>query len=191
MPIQTISSSGALKESTSFGNAGYGTTLPSSPTDGMEYILVDSVSAATYIWRMRYNAGSASGFKWEYVGGNPKKSYTVAAVSSAAGSGVWSAALGTALVVPNQGEYDLRWSGHDDGNGAGSSTDFGIGFGTAPASSDQYATGSNSGQGFYRYFRTGTLAAATSLDFYIRDSDSTRRNPWSYRTLEVVPFRLA
>ena len=42
----------------------YGTTLPASPVDGQEAILVDSVTNPTYQWRFRYNAGSTSAYKW-------------------------------------------------------------------------------------------------------------------------------
>lgn len=47
----------------------YNTTLPGSPVDGQEAILVDSVTNPTYVWRLRYNAGSASAYKWEFIGG--------------------------------------------------------------------------------------------------------------------------
>jgi hypothetical protein len=50
----------------------YGTSLPGSPSDGQEAILVDSTSNPTYQWRFRYNAGSSSSYKWEFVGGAPK-----------------------------------------------------------------------------------------------------------------------
>ena len=53
------------------GTATYGTTLPSSPYDGQEAILVDSASNPTYQWRFRYNASSTSTYKWECVGGIP------------------------------------------------------------------------------------------------------------------------
>jgi len=49
----------------------YGTTLPASPVDGQEAILVDSTSNPTYQWRFRYNASSTSAYKWEWVGGSP------------------------------------------------------------------------------------------------------------------------
>jgi len=168
----------------------YATTLPVSPSDGDQAVLVDSTTAPTYQWHFRYNAGSVSSFKWEYIGGAPKISYTQAAVSSAAASNVWSAGLGTSFTLPRQGDYDLRWSGRDDGNGAGSLSDYGIGYGTSPASADQYYNGTNTSQGFHRTLRATGLAASTVLDFYIRDSDSTRRNPWSWRTLEVTPTRV-
>jgi len=49
----------------------YGTTLPTSPYDGQEAILVDSITNPTYQWRFRYNALSTSTYKWEFVGGPP------------------------------------------------------------------------------------------------------------------------
>ena len=67
---------------------GYGTTLPGSPTDGQEYVLVDSLTAPTYVWRFRYNASSASAYKWEFIGGSPF-------IVLNAGSTPYSAALST------------------------------------------------------------------------------------------------
>jgi hypothetical protein len=49
----------------------YGTTLPASPADGQEAILVDSTTNPAYHWQFRYNAGSSSTYKWEFVGGAP------------------------------------------------------------------------------------------------------------------------
>lgn len=49
---------------------GYSTTLPSTPVNGQEHVLVDSVTAPTYQWRFRYNANSTSAYKWEYIGGS-------------------------------------------------------------------------------------------------------------------------
>src|SRR4029077_19617212 len=51
------------------GKPSYGTTLPASPVDAQEAILVDSVTNPTYQWRFRFNAGSTSPYKWEFVGG--------------------------------------------------------------------------------------------------------------------------
>jgi hypothetical protein len=50
---------------------GYSTSLPGSPYDGQVYTLVDSTTTPTYQWTFRYNAGSSSSFKWEFVGGAP------------------------------------------------------------------------------------------------------------------------
>ena len=49
----------------------YATTLPASPADGQQAILVDSTTSPTYQWLFRYNAGSSQTDKWEFVGGIP------------------------------------------------------------------------------------------------------------------------
>lgn len=190
-PLDAVASNINSSSTTTGGISSYATTLPATPTTGVVAVLVDSTTSPTYQWTFRYNGTSSFADKWEFIGGAPAKSYTQAAVSSAAGSNVWSAALGASLTLPNAGVYDVRWSGHDDGNGAGSSTDFGIGYGAVPASSDEYLTGTNASQGFYRHFRKTGITAGMVLDFYIRDSDSGRRNPWSWRTLEVTPVRVS
>jgi hypothetical protein len=41
----------------------YGTSLPGSPSDGDEYILVDSTSGSTYRWHLRYNQNQTSPHK--------------------------------------------------------------------------------------------------------------------------------
>jgi hypothetical protein len=49
----------------------YDTTLPGSPINGQEAILVDSLTNPSYQWRFRYNTGSSDASKWEFVGGMP------------------------------------------------------------------------------------------------------------------------
>lgn len=44
--------------------------LPGAPVDGQEvYYLADATNGV--IWHLRYNAASASAYKWEFVGGSP------------------------------------------------------------------------------------------------------------------------
>jgi len=90
---------------------GYGTTLPSNPYDGQEYVLVDSVTAATYQWRFRFNAGrTQDANKWEFVGG------TVVEVTDSADwavPGGWASTTPT-FTVPRAGVYSatsyLDWA---------------------------------------------------------------------------------
>lgn len=86
---------------------GYGTSLPGSPSDGDEYILVDSTSAPTYQWRFRYNAGSSSAYKWEFIGGAP---WSGSGAGTASLTSTTYIALGgsPAFTLPNAGDYD--WS---------------------------------------------------------------------------------
>jgi hypothetical protein len=81
----------------------YGTSLPPSPADGQEAILVDSLTNPTYTWRFRYNAQSASAYKWEFVGGAPLVSSYIGSQSVAA-VGAWVPGA-PQITVPRTGQY--------------------------------------------------------------------------------------
>lgn len=87
--------------------ANYGTTLPTSPYDGMEAVLVDSTTNPTYQWRFRYNAGSTSAYKWEFVGGPPVSGWDTSTVNLPGSSGYQAA--GPSLAVPRAGVYIARF----------------------------------------------------------------------------------
>jgi hypothetical protein len=84
----------------------YGTSLPASPVDGQEAVLVDSITSPTYQWRFRYNAGSASPYKWEFVGGSPGR-VANAADETTATSGAYAdlTTVGPQFWPPRSGDY--------------------------------------------------------------------------------------
>jgi hypothetical protein len=84
----------------------YGTTLPASPTDGQEAILVDSITNPSYQWRFRYNAGSSSAYKWEYTGGTP---LTVRAGGEVTQANNWGN-TSPAGTIPRAGQWLLQAS---------------------------------------------------------------------------------
>jgi hypothetical protein len=86
--------------------ASYGTTLPASPFDGQEAILVDNVTNPAYAWRMRYNAQSTSPYEWEFIGGSDYVQYASLGVYGAVSSG-WSA-LSPIFVTPRVGDWDTE-----------------------------------------------------------------------------------
>jgi len=86
----------------------YGTTLPGSPVDGQEAILVDSVTAPTYQWRFRYNAGGGT-YKWEFVGGSPLASEVYTLESTASGTYVDLTTVGPQVTLPRSGDYDFHF----------------------------------------------------------------------------------
>ncbi len=89
----------------------YATTLPASPADGQEAILVDSLTAPTYQWRFRYNAGSTSPYKWGFVGGAPFLTSAAASVAVANTGGMTDAADSLpAFIVPRAGDYFIAAS---------------------------------------------------------------------------------
>lgn len=67
----------------SFKTVAIGTTLPASPTDGQEAILVDSLTAPSYAWRFKYVNGISDANKWVYIGGSPQRARVDA-------SGTWT-----------------------------------------------------------------------------------------------------
>jgi hypothetical protein len=87
----------------------YGTTLPGSPVDGQEAILVDSTTNPTYQWRFRYNVGSTSPYKWEFIGGPPAYA-TVGPNESTGTTGAWInlATPGPLFIVPRAGDYRVQ-----------------------------------------------------------------------------------
>jgi hypothetical protein len=85
----------------------YGTTLPGSPVDGQEAILVDSTTNPTYQWRFRYNVGSTSPYKWEFVGGTDAYAeVNTAETTSASTTWLDLATVGPRIIVPRAGDYD-------------------------------------------------------------------------------------
>jgi hypothetical protein len=87
----------------SLSSATYGTTLPASPGDGQEAILVDSVTSPSYQWRFRYNAGNTTAYKWEYIGGEP---YAFANLASGAMTGGWTT-YNPQTTFPRSGIYQI------------------------------------------------------------------------------------
>jgi hypothetical protein len=96
-----------LKTDGAIATAAYGTSLPASPVDGQEFTLVDSITNPTYQWRFRYNAGSSSAYKWEFVGGPPLRVEIAASEPISFTTGAWvnCTTPGPDIVVPRSGDY--------------------------------------------------------------------------------------
>lgn len=89
--------------------SGASTALPASPTDGQ--IIVYTADATNGVqWMLRYNAGSASAYKWEFIGG-PVAWVRDAASSTTTSTSYTDLAAGamTGLVHPLAGDYDLTF----------------------------------------------------------------------------------
>ena len=160
------------------------TTLPNSPSNGQQAILVDSTSAPTYSWLFQYQSSAS---KWIFLGGAPLRNSADATANSAAASGVYSGALGMSVTIPRAGTYDVRFGGQPGGNASGTTTVLGVGLGTTPAAGNEI-TVTNQGTGGVMIVRRLTgVTASTVIDLYIKDNDSTRRVGFSQRWLEVLP----
>lgn len=83
---------------------GIGTSLPVSPVNDQEYILVDSLTAPTYQWRFRYLAAKAIN-KWLFIGGSRAYAEVQTAETTTSNPYVALATPGPSLIVPIAGDY--------------------------------------------------------------------------------------
>jgi hypothetical protein len=94
--------------STPTSSPNYGTTLPGSPTDGQEAILVDSITLPTYQWRFRWNNGSSNTDKWEFTGGAPAVVAVDTLESTTSTTYVALTTAGPSFTVPRAGVYEVE-----------------------------------------------------------------------------------
>jgi hypothetical protein len=98
---------------------GYGTSLPASPTDGLEYILVDSLTAPTRSWRCRYNGqATGSSYRWEVHGATPILGNSPGQVT-VGGSGAWTNIVASSITLPREGTYSFEGSCRINGGNGG------------------------------------------------------------------------
>ena len=85
------------------------TALPASPFDGQEVILCDSLTAPTYRWRLRYNAGATGTYKWGFVGGDESSVFIPTdETTTTLATYVNLATVGPSFVVPRAGDYEVQ-----------------------------------------------------------------------------------
>lgn len=103
MPWKNYDSTGAEKV-TEADSMSLVTALPSSPVDGQEIILTDSLSAGTYHWHLRYVAARSSN-KWVFIGGSPFSALIATSESMTATSYQAMTTPGPSVAVPVAGDY--------------------------------------------------------------------------------------
>lgn len=83
------------------------TALPGSPANGAEILFVAD-AANGVVWHLKYNAGSSSAYKWEFVGGGDLSVEVPASQNYAPGTGNYGdAATAVSLTAPLAGDYKL------------------------------------------------------------------------------------
>jgi hypothetical protein len=106
------------------------TALPTSPVHGQEIeFIADATNGVR--WRLRYNAYSASAYKWEMVGGSDLLGEVVADQGFSSTTYVDLGTVGPDITVPLAGDYDLTvgatfYSGAANVNGLMSFTGTGL-----------------------------------------------------------------
>lgn len=73
------------------------------PYDSQEvYLVVDATNCV--VWHLRYNNGSASSYKWEYLGGGPVR---IDATGGSTSSTSYIDIAASSFVLPRAGDYDI------------------------------------------------------------------------------------
>lgn len=85
------------------------TSLPASPVDGQE-VYYDTGSNGV-VWHLRYRAGSASAYKWEFVGGGALYDEIAASGSRANTAYGDVTQVGPAVTLPLAGDYEVGHGG--------------------------------------------------------------------------------
>jgi hypothetical protein len=170
---------------------GYGTSLPASPVNGQEYVLVDSTTAPTYAWRLRYNAGSASALKWEFIGGSPLGVFVATEIAATVGSFGDDAA--TRITYPRTGDYVVRASCSIRHTAAGQITTIGIRDGNTGVSGPMGWVGATSSTDVRAGAAAEVLYSGMNLGTYtnIGANLSGGSGFISYRSVSILPRRVA
>lgn len=97
------------------------TSLPAAPYDGQ---VVDYLADATnsVVWRLKYRAGSASAYKWEWIGGGSLRAELDTLGSTTSLTYVDFPGAGLSLTAPLAGDYQVEWYalfGHSVGTAYG------------------------------------------------------------------------
>lgn len=168
------------------------TTLPNSPSNGQQAILVDSTSAPTYIWFFQYFSSLS---KWLFIGGAPAIVEVTTAESASSTSYTALTTAGPSFTVPRAGDYIV-----EVGSRAFSSNNAGTGFhsydigATGAVDADackqeagEFQTSSFpvGGAGARPRKKTG-LAASTALVSKYK-SAAANSTTWENRWMKVTP----
>jgi hypothetical protein len=114
----------------------YGATPPASPQDGDEWVLPADTTNGV-MWKFRYRAGSASAYKWEFVGGASLR-HLVPGVETSPGTAGWSdLATINRVTAPRAGDYEIQYGTTWSCSGGATAATYGVGIGafSSPANS--------------------------------------------------------
>lgn len=146
----------------------YVTSLPGSPTDGLEvYYAADATTGV--VWHLRYRAAIAGAQKWECVGGSPLWAESYADSPSVTSTTYVDVGSPPQVTVPLAGSYMVDWGARSAGSVATAQIWTALKRGAAAADDADGATTQPAGANYIgagqsmRRKRFDALAAATAL----------------------------
>jgi hypothetical protein len=166
------------------------------PFDGQ---VIDLIADATngINWRLRYNANSASAYKWEFVGGPPMLS-DVQTLEAFAGTNAYGACPtdGPAIIVPRAGDYVAQFNAESYNTISPGTNWISPKHGAAGTSDNDSSvvylpSGSTSLATHYRSLWLTALPASTDIHMYYKVSTTANTGNFRKRELRVTPIRVS
>ncbi|HEY7418283.1 MAG TPA: hypothetical protein VH593_24090 [Ktedonobacteraceae bacterium] len=162
------------------------TTLPASPTDGQQAVLVDNTSSPTYSWLFQW---SATASKWFFIGGSDAYSQVLTDESSGNNGYTNLATVGPQVTVPRAGVYEISWSCNGTGAAGGNGWQAAVKLGAAATSINEgvQITAPSAGAWFQaaRLNMQRTLAASDVVLWQANPTGATAH--YANRNLAVKP----
>lgn len=170
------------------------TSLPVAPVDGQEvYFVADAANGV--LWHLRYNAGSASAYKWELVGGSSLYSLADGHVETTSATHV-ALSGGPSIVAPLSGDYEIEFGGRlYTVNAAGTSAQMNIFVGAAMGSGLDSFQGSAGASitlfaaNGWRKVRAAGVAVGTVFEARYK-ANSGGNAAFENRSMTVLPVRV-
>ena len=164
------------------------TALPGSPFDGQLIVFTDSTTVPTYVWQLRYNANSASAYKWEFIGGSNFMSAETD-VTFANNTTYTMTNSPAAILAPLGGEYDVIISGTAQRQ-TGNIAYWSYNTNGAGAADGIASRSSGTDDGACWFVHRATLNASDSMRIAYRASNSGTNHFLDNARLQLKPFRV-
>jgi len=167
------------------------------PFDGQ---VIDLIADATngINWRLRYNANSASAYKWEFVGGPPMLSDVITNEIIVQGGSVYTQCPtdGPAIIVPRAGDYRAQfnaemWSTASAVNSWTSIRHGAAGTSDNDSTASYLAVASQALAQAQRDIWLTALPASTDIHMYYKTSGANSTGNFRKRELRVTPIRVS
>lgn len=176
-------------------NSHYSTSFPTTGLfDGMEVTIVDSISNPGYIWHFRYNAGSSSAYKWEFIGGSPIRAEITTSETTTSTSYTALTTAGPTITVPFNGTYIVTITAEvansTSGGAAAMSYDIGA---TGASEADRIIAVAGSANAIFTLYREkgkADLVAGNNLTSKYRAGGAGGTATFLNRRMHLIPIRV-
>lgn len=175
----------------------------SSPTDG-DLVTVQADAVNGINWILRYNASSASVYKWETLGGPSMISIlTASATNAGIADNTWydlTSSTGPSITLPLSGDYNIILNANLAAGAGGAVSKAAVKFGaTTTSAADgggvQIGTGLSGANyrdvNVSRIMRRTNLTTGTVLKLQYFVTNNANTTFWSERSLSIIPIRVS